>query len=292
MFQGSLVALITPFRNGKVDEARLRELVEFHVKNGTSGLVPCGTTGESPTLSYEEHKRVIRIVVEQTHKRIPVVAGTGSNSTAEALDLTLDARMSGADASLLLCPYYNRPTQKGMYLHFREIATKVNIPIVIYNIPSRTGVNLEPQTLANLAAECPNIVGVKEASGIMDQVSMIIKLCPKNFCVLSGDDSMTLPIMSLGGKGIISVVANILPGETADMAEKFLKGDIEGARQMHYKLFPLIKALFIETNPVPVKAAMALLKMDTGELRLPLAPMAEENLTKLKKAMQEYGLLK
>ena len=291
MFQGSFVALITPFRNGKVDEDRLRELVEFHIKNGTNGLVPCGTTGESPTLSHEEHKRVIKIVIEQARRRIPVIAGTGSNSTAEALDLTLNAKESGADASLLLCPYYNRPTQRGMYLHFKEIAAKVNIPIIIYNIPSRTGVNLEPQTLANLNSSCPNIVGVKEASGNLDQVSMIIKLCSKDFCVLSGDDSLTLPIMSVGGKGVISVVANILPGETAEMVGKFLKGDIEETRQLHYKLFPLVRALFIETNPIPLKTAMALLKRDTGELRLPLAPMSEENLTKLKKAMQDYGLL-
>ncbi|OIN98108.1 4-hydroxy-tetrahydrodipicolinate synthase [Candidatus Desantisbacteria bacterium CG1_02_38_46] len=291
MFQGSFVALITPFKNGKVDEDKLRELVEFHIKNGTMGIVPCGTTGESPTLSHEEHKRVIKIVIEQSRKRIPVIAGTGSNSTAEALDLTRDAKENGADACLVLCPYYNRPTQKGMYLHFKEIATKVHLPIIIYNIPSRTGVNLEPQTLANLNAEYPNIVGVKEASGIMDQVSMIIKLCSKDFCVLSGDDSMTLPIMSLGGKGVISVVANILPGEIADMVEKFLKGDIEGARLLHYRLFPLVKVLFIETNPIPVKTAMSLLKMDTGEMRLPLSPMSEENLAKLKKAMQDYGLL-
>jgi len=291
MFKGSFVALITPFKNGKIDEERLRELVEFHIKNGTSGIVPCGTTGESPTLSHEEHKRVVRIVVEQAKGRIPVIAGTGSNSTAEALDLTMDAEESGADAALLVCPYYNRPTQEGMYLHFKEIATKVKIPIIIYNIPSRTGANLEPQTLARLNADCPNITGVKEASGNLDQVSMIINLCKKDFCVLSGDDALTLPIMSVGGKGVISVVANILPAETEQMVRKFLEGDVAGAREMHYRLLPLVKALFLETNPVPVKTAMALLKMDSGELRLPLSPMSEQNLAKLKKAMQEYGLL-
>lgn len=292
MFQGSLVALITPFKNGIVDEDRLRELVEFHLQNGTSGLVPCGTTGESPTLSHDEHKKVVRIVVEQARRRIPVIAGTGSNSTVEALDLTMDAKKYGADASLLLCPYYNRPTQKGLYLHFKEISSKVNIPIIIYNIPSRTGVNLMPETLAKLTSECSGIVGIKEATGSMDQTSRIVELCGEKFCVLSGDDSLTLPIMSIGGKGVISVAANIVPRDTSDMTAKFLRGDLKGARELHQKLFPLIKALFLETNPIPVKTAMSLMGMDTGELRLPLATMEEEDLGKLKRALKEYGLIK
>ena len=292
MFSGSIVALITPFRNGEVDEDRLRGLVRFHIKNGTSAICPCGTTGESPTLSYDEHKRVIKIVIEEAKGKIPVIAGTGSNSTAEALDLTRDAKENGADASLLLCPYYNRPTQQGMYLHFKEIATKVNIPIIIYNIPSRTGVNLEPDTLAKLVKECRNIVGIKESTGSMDQASRIFELCGTKFCVLSGDDSLTLPLMSIGARGVISVAANIVPGDIAEMTKRFLKADTAGAARLHHKLFPLIKALFIETNPIPLKAAMAMLKMDTGELRLPLAPMLEENHKKLRQALKNYGLLK
>jgi len=292
MFQGSIVALITPFRNGELDEDRLRGLVQFHIKNGTSAISPCGTTGESPTLSYDEHKRVIKIVIEEANGKIPVIAGTGSNSTVEALDLTRDAKENGADASLLLCPYYNRPTQQGMYLHFKEIAKKVNIPIIIYNIPSRTGVNLEPGTLARLAKDCKNIVGIKESTGSMDQTSKIIELCGKKFCVLSGDDSLTLPLMSIGARGVISVAANIVPRDTAEMTKRFLKGDTAGAKEMHYRLFPLIKALFLEINPIPLKAAMAMLKMDTGELRLPLVSMSEENHKKLRQSLKNYGLIK
>ena len=292
MFQGSFVAIVTPFKNGKVDEEKLRELVEFHIKNGTNGIVPCGTTGESPTLSYDEHKKVIKIVVEQTRKRILVIAGTGSNSTEEALELTMDAKESGADAALIVSPYYNKPTQKGLYLHFKEIAQKTKIPIMVYNIPSRTGVNVEPSTLAQLAKDCPNIVGVKESTGNMDQVSATVNLCGKNFCVLSGDDSLTIPIMSIGGKGVISVIANIVPKDVSDMVASYLKGDIEKAQALHYKMFAFIKALFLETNPIPVKTAMKLLGMDTGELRLPLSQMSDENIEKLKTAMRNYGIFK
>jgi len=292
MFQGSFVALITPFKNGKVDEEKLRELVEFHIQNGTNGIVPCGTTGESPTLSYEEHKRVIKIVVEQSKKRVPVVAGTGSNSTEEALELTMDAKVSGVDAVLLVSPYYNKPTQKGLYLHFKEIAMKTKMPIVVYNIPSRTGVNVEPSTLAELVRDCPNIIGVKESTGNMDQASATMNLCGKDFCVLSGDDSLTLPIMALGGKGVISVIANILPKDVSELTASFFKGDIEKAKSIHYRMFNLVKALFLETNPIPIKTAMQILKMDTGEMRLPLSQMGNENVEKLKKAMKDYKLLK
>ncbi|MBU4377254.1 MAG: 4-hydroxy-tetrahydrodipicolinate synthase, partial [Candidatus Omnitrophica bacterium] len=216
MFKGSMVALVTPFRNGKIDEKALKDLVEFHIKNGTSALVPCGTTGESPTLSYEEHDRVIELTVELAKGRVPVIAGTGSNSTDEAIALTKHAESSGAAASLQVSPYYNRPTQKGLYLHFKAIADSVKIPLILYNIASRTGVNIEPETFVKLA-EIKNIIGVKEASGSLDQMSRIRQLSPKDFLLISGDDSLTLPLMSIGGVGVISVVANIIPKDVSDM---------------------------------------------------------------------------
>jgi len=291
MFKGSIVAIVTPFKNGKIDEKKLRELVEFHIKNGTSGIVPCGTTGESATLSFKEHNRVIEIVVEQVNKRIPVIAGTGSNSTEEAIMLTAHAAEVGSDASLQVSPYYNRPTQKGLYEHFRAIAEGVNIPIILYNIASRTGVNIEPETVAKLAKDCKNIVGIKEASGNLDQMSRIKALCPETFDLLSGDDSLTLPLLSIGGVGVISVVANIVPSDVATLVNEFENGNIQKARQMHYKLLPLIKAMFIETNPIPVKTAMGLMGLCEPDLRLPMCQMAPENLDKLKMALRNYGLL-
>jgi len=297
MFKGSIVAIVTPFsasggKNLVVDEKKLRELIEFHIKNGTSGIVPCGTTGESATLSFQEHYKVIEITIEQVKKRVPVIAGTGSNSTEEAIMLTRHAARAGADASLQVSPYYNRPTQKGLYEHFKAIANSVEIPIILYNIASRTGVNIEPETIAKLAQDCKNIVGVKEASGNLDQMSRIKALCPANFNLLSGDDSLTLPILSIGGTGIISVVANIVPKDVANLVSEFEKGNIQKAQEIHYKLLPLIKAMFIETNPIPVKTAMGLLGMCEPDLRLPLCPVSEENLEKLKKALKDYGLLK
>jgi len=291
MFKGSIVAIVTPFKNSKVDEKKLRELIEFQIKNGTSGIVPCGTTGESATLSFQEHERVIEITVEQANKRVPVIAGTGSNSTDEAIMLTKHALEAGADASLQVSPYYNRPTQKGLYEHFKHIADSVNIPIILYNIASRTGVNIEPETIARLASDCKNIQAVKEASGSLDQMSRIKQLCPKNFVLMSGDDSLTLPILSIGGTGIISVVANIVPRDVADLVIEFQKGNLEKARQLHYRLLPLIKAMFIETNPIPVKTAMGLLKLCEPDLRLPMCAISNENLEKLKKALGDYGLL-
>lgn len=291
MFRGSIVAIVTPFRNGKVDEKTLRDLIEFQIKNGSNGIVPCGTTGESATLSFEEHDRVIEITIDQVKKRVSVIAGTGSNSTEEAIMLTRHAAQVGADASLQVSPYYNRPTQKGLYEHFRAIAAAVNIPIILYNIASRTGVNIEPETIAKLARDCKNIVGVKEASGSLDQMSRIKQLCPENFDLISGDDSLTLPILSIGGTGIISVVANIAPKDVADLVSEFEKGNIQKARQIHYKLLPLIKAVFLETNPIPIKTAMGLLGMCAPDLRLPMCEMSEENQEKLKKALKEYGLL-
>ena len=291
MFKGSIVAIVTPFRGGEIDEKKLRDLIEFHIKNGTSGIVPCGTTGESATLSFAEHDRVIETTIEQVNKRIPVIAGTGSNSTDEAIMLTKHAAKAGAQASLQVSPYYNRPTQKGLYEHFKAIAESVNIPIILYNIASRTGVNIEPETIARLAQDCKNIVAVKEASGNLDQMSRIKQLCPKDFDLISGDDSLTLPILSIGGTGIISVVANIVPGDVANLVAEFEKGNLKKAQEIHYKLLPLIKAVFLETNPIPVKTAMGLLGMCEPDLRLPMSSMLPENLEKLKKALKEYGLL-
>lgn len=290
-FKGSMVALVTPFRGEKVDEAKLKELVEFHIKNATKAIVPCGTTGESATLSHEEHDRVIEIVVQAAKKRVAVIAGTGSNNTKEAIRLTRHAKEAGADAALLISPYYNRPTQRGLYLHFKAVAEAVDIPILLYNIASRTGVNIEPETIAELS-KIKNIAGVKESSGNLDQMSRIVQLCGEKFALISGDDSLTLPIMSIGGTGIISVAANIVPADVAAMVEAFLKGDLEKARKMHYRLLPLFKAMFIETNPIPVKTAMGLLGMIESTLRLPMCKMKDENLVKLKKALKDYGLLK
>ncbi len=296
MFEGSIVALVTPFVGQKgarlvLDENKLRELIEFQIKNGTSGIVPCGTTGESATLSFEEHEKVIEITIRQANGRVPVIAGTGSNSTEEAIMLTRHAEKAGADASLQVSPYYNRPTQKGLYEHFRAIASSVKIPIILYNIASRTGVNIEPETMARLAADCRNIVGVKEASGNLDQMSRVKQLCGERFLLISGDDSLTLPVMSIGGTGIISVVANIVPRDVAGLVNSFQQGQIEEARKIHYKLLPLVKAMFIETNPIPVKTAMGLLGMCGSDLRLPMCPMSSDNLEKLKKALKDYGLL-
>jgi 4-hydroxy-tetrahydrodipicolinate synthase len=290
MFKGSIVAIVTPFHNGKVDEKKLRNLIDFQIKNGTSGIVPCGTTGESATLNFDEHEKVIEITIEHVNKRVPVIAGTGSNSTEEAIMLTRQAASAGADASLQVSPYYNRPTQKGLYEHFKAIAQSVKIPIILYNIAGRTGVNIEPDTIAKLAHDCKNIVAVKEASGNLDQMSRIKQLCPKEFELISGDDSLTLPVLSIGGIGIISVVANIVPHDVANLVSAFEKGDLKKAKDLHYKLLPLIKAVFLETNPIPVKTAMGLLGMCEPDLRLPMCPMSPENLEKLKKALKDYGL--
>ena len=291
-FQGSLVAMVTPFNDGRVDEAKLRELVEFHVANGTDGLVPCGTTGESPTLTHEEHKRVVEIVIQQARDRIPVVAGTGSNSTAEAIELTHHAAEAGAAGALLVTPYYNKPTQQGLYAHFRAIAQAVpDLPLIVYNIQGRTAVNVETETLARLA-EIPNIVGVKEASGSLDQMTAVILGCGSDFTVLSGDDNLTLPLMSVGGRGVISVVANFLAREVADVTHAALEGDWKRARDLHLKLYPVCKAMFIETNPIPVKEAMAMLGMIRAEWRLPMCAMTPGNREKLRQALVQAGVLK
>lgn len=291
MFTGVLPAVVTPFKNGEVDEEGLRQLIEFQVENGVHGIVPCGTTGESATLSHEEHERVVEIAVDQVKGRVPVVAGTGSNNTAEAIRLTAHAKAVGADGALMISPYYNKPTQEGLYQHYKKVAEAVDIPIVVYNIPGRTAVNIEPSTFARLA-EIKNIVGVKEASGSMKQITEIIRLCGDKITVVSGEDFLTYPLMSVGGKGVICVVANIVPRDMADLCNLLLAGDFDKGRKLYYRLLPLCHAMFYETNPAPVKAALEMMgKISSGEVRLPLAPMSDANLDKLRKALQAYGVL-
>jgi 4-hydroxy-tetrahydrodipicolinate synthase len=290
MFKGSIVAIVTPFRNGAVDEEKLRELVEFQIANGTDGIVPCGTTGEASTLDYEEHMEVIRVVVEQVGKRVPVIAGTGSNSTAEAIELTEKAKAVGADGVLLVTPYYNKPSQEGLYRHYTAIADAVAIPQILYNVPGRTGVNMLPETVARLAAH-KNIVAIKEATGSLQQASEVLALCGDQIDVLSGDDFVTFPMMACGAKGVISVVANIMPKEVAALVDAFFAGKLEEARQLHLKLLKISNAMFIESNPVPVKTAVALMGKASDEVRLPLAPLAEANKAKLAAIMKEYGLI-
>lgn len=289
-FQGSIVALVTPFRHGKVDEVALKELVEFQIAGGTDGIVPCGTTGESPTLDHAEHKRVIDVVIQTTNKRVPVIAGTGSNSTDEAISLTKHAKQAGADAALIVLPYYNKPTQKGMIEHCRAIADQAQLPLILYNIPGRTGVNMLPETVAVLA-DHPYIVGVKEATGNLEQMTQDIVLCGDKLSYLSGDDTLSLPLMSLGGSGVISVVANIVPRDVANMAHAFLGGDWKRARDLHLKLFPLCQAMFYETNPIPVKTALAMMGKCCEEFRLPLCSMLDANRKRLEAALKAYGVI-
>ena len=290
--KGSIVAIVTPFKDNKVDEAKLKELVEFHIKNGTNAILPCGTTGESPTLSTREHERVIELCIEASAGKIPILAGTGSNSTSEAISLTKHAAEAGANAALVVTPYYNKPTQEGLYLHFKAVADSVDIPIILYNIPGRCSRNIEPSTMAKLANDCKNIIGVKEAAGSIDQMQAIKQLCPKDFIMLSGDDALTLPLLSIGGEGVVSVAANIIPQDIVKMISSFNNGNIKGAQELHYKMLPLIKALFIETNPAPIKAAMGLTGMCADSVRLPLCPLEKGNILKLKQALSDYGLLK
>ncbi len=290
MFPGSLVAIVTPFSNGKFDEKAMAELIEFHIKNGTNGVVPCGTTGESATLTAEEHARVVAVTVEIVRKRIPVIAGTGSNSTEEAIIFTKHAKAVGADGALLITPYYNKPTQEGLFRHFEAVAKAVDLPQILYNIPGRTGINMLPTTTARLS-QIPSIVGIKEGSGSLQQVSEIIHGSKKGFLILSGDDPLTLPMMALGGKGVITVTANVAPTDMAGMVSAALKGDYEQARTLHYKLTPLFSALFLETNPIPVKAALAMMGKVSEEVRLPLTPLADDCRPKLKEALQQAGIL-
>jgi 4-hydroxy-tetrahydrodipicolinate synthase len=291
MFRGSIVAIVTPFRNGKLDEKALANLVEFQIANGTDAIVPCGTTGESATLTHEEHRRVVEVVVAAAARRVPVIAGTGSNSTEEAISLTRHAKTAGADGVLLITPYYNKPTQEGLFQHYSAIARAVDIPIVLYNIPGRTSVNMLPPTVARLKNAHERIVGIKEGTGSLQQISELMQLCGEGFCLLSGDDFTAFPTMAVGGRGVISVTANVAPREMAEMIGLAEKGDYRGARVIHDRLFPLHEAMFLETNPIPVKTALALMGKCSAELRLPLCAMGKENAEKLARTLKEFRLI-
>ncbi|QNO13452.1 4-hydroxy-tetrahydrodipicolinate synthase [Alkalicella caledoniensis] len=290
MFKGSGVAIVTPFHKNQVNYQKLEELINWHVEQSTDAIIICGTTGESPTLSKEEKKQVIAFAVEKTAKRIPVIAGTGGNDTKEAIDMSIFAEQVGADGLLVVTPYYNKATQKGLLTHFIAIADAVNIPIILYNVPGRTGVNINPETVATLE-EHKNIVGIKEASGDISQVAKIANLCSKDFAILSGNDDQIVPTLSLGGVGVISVVANILPKETHDMVYLFLEGQTQKSLELQLKMLNLINSLFIEVNPIPVKAAMNMMGMEVGNLRLPLTEMEEQTKVILKNELKPFGLV-
>ncbi|MCD6539415.1 MAG: 4-hydroxy-tetrahydrodipicolinate synthase [Candidatus Omnitrophica bacterium] len=293
MFKGSIPALVTPFnRKGEVDEERLRFLINWHIRNKTDAILVCGTTGESATLSHAEHKKVVKMAVEEARGRIPIIAGAGSNSTSEALDLASFAKSVGAEAILVITPYYNKPTQEGLYQHYKIIARKVNIPLIIYNVPSRTGINILPETVARIYKDCPNVIGIKEASGSLDQITKLQSLVDRKFVLLSGSDEITLPILSVGGVGVISVLANIMPRQTHNLVESFLRGNLKKARALQLYLYKIIKMLFIETNPIPVKTALGLMGLIKPFLRLPLYRMSKENEAKLKAILKEYRLIK
>jgi 4-hydroxy-tetrahydrodipicolinate synthase len=291
MFHGTYTALVTPFRDGRVDEESLRELIREQIDAGVDGLVPCGSTGESATLTHEEHEQVISATIDEAKGRVRIIAGTGSNSTAEAVRLTKFAKKAGADGALLISPYYNKPTQHGHVLHYRKIAEEADFPIIAYNIPGRTGVNMDPQTISEMAKSA-NVVGIKEASGSLDQVSRIIHLCGAGFTVLSGDDSLTLPMMSVGAAGVISVTSNLVPKRFCDLVRAAARGDYETARTVHYELLPLMQALFLEVNPIGIKTALLLAgRIHSDELRLPLTAMTEENRGKLEAVLRDAQLI-
>ncbi len=283
-----MVALVTPFKNGKIDFGTLRKLVDFHLASGTDVIVPCGTTGESATMSHDEHKSVLSFVVDHVKGRVPVICGAGSNNTEEAIELVRHAKKIGGNGVLVVTPYYNKPTQEGLFRHYEYLAKKVDIPFVLYNVPGRTGVSISPETVARLS-KIDNIVAIKEASGSLDQVSQILSLCP--ITVLSGEDSLTLPMLSLGAQGAISVTANVVPDLSRRMIHAYLEGDIEEARELHYRMLGLAKVLFIETNPIPVKAALAMMGKIREEYRLPLCSMSKDNKEKLRKVLLELGVL-
>ncbi|MDP2001413.1 MAG: 4-hydroxy-tetrahydrodipicolinate synthase [Desulfurivibrionaceae bacterium] len=290
-FRGAFVAIVTPFINGKLDEQGLQDLIEFQIAGGTHGIVPCGTTGESATMSHAEHRRVVELTVKTVAGRVPVLAGTGSNSTSESIELTRAAKEAGADGALMITPYYNKPSQEGLYQHFKAVAEAVDIPIILYNVPSRTAVNMLPETVAR-CAQIANIVGVKEATADLNQISQVIRLCPKDFAVMSGDDFTSMPTVMIGGTGVISVTSNVAPKDMAAMMDAALAGDISKAKELHYKLLPLMQAMFIDTNPVPAKTSLAMMgKIKSGLPRLPLYKMNEANEEKLKKVITAYGLV-
>ena len=288
LFKGSGVALVTPFNENGVNFEKLEELIKYHIENKTDALIICGTTGESTTMSDEEQLKVIDFTVKKVNKRIPVIAGTGSNNTMHSVYLCKEAEKLGVDGLLVITPYYNKTNQNGLKLHFETIASSTKLPIILYNVPGRTGVNINPSMVAELA-KIENIVGVKEASGDIAQVAEIARLVPKDFAIYSGNDDSIVPLLSLGGVGVISVVANICPKETHDLVEKFLNGDVEGSRKLQLDMKALIDKLFIEVNPIPVKTAMNLLGFEVGNLRLPLVNMQEDNLNSLKEELTNYG---
>jgi len=290
VFEGVLTALVTPFRDGAVDERALTELVELQIAAGVDGVVPCGSTGEAATLSHAEHQRVVEVTVAAARGRVQVLAGTGSNSTVEAIQLTHHAKEAGADGALLISPYYNRPTQDGIVAHYAEIARQTSFPLFVYNIPGRTGSNILPSTIARLA-EVDQVVGVKESCGDLNQIAHVIASVPDSFTVLAGDDWATLPMLALGGKGVISTIGNVAPGEVVDLVRAFRAGDLERARSVHVRLLPLIDALFCESNPIPVKAALAMRGLIHEELRLPLLPISNGNRERLQAVLKELGLL-
>ena len=290
-FHGAFTALVTPFTPKGIDETAYKKFIEWQIAQGIHGLVPCGTTGESPTLSEKEHEHLIELCVQTVAKRVPVIAGTGSNSTSEAVHMTKLAAKVGADAALVVTPYYNKPTNKGIYLHYKTISESADIPIILYNIAGRTGRNIEPDLMAKLAG-IKNIIGVKEASGNLEQMKKIRELCPKDFLLISGDDALTLPVLSMGGVGIISVASNIVPKDVAELVNVFNKGDKLKAQGINAKLLPLVASLFIETNPIPVKTAASLMGFCSGAMRLPMCEMEEDTLAKLKQALKSYGLIK
>jgi len=290
-FRGAFVAIVTPFIDGKLDEQGLKDLIEFQIAGGTHGIVPCGTTGESATMSHAEHRRVVELTVKTVAGRVPVLAGTGSNSTSESIELTRAAKEAGADGALMITPYYNKPSQEGLFQHFKAVAETVDIPIILYNVPSRTAVNMLPETVAR-CAQIANIVGVKEATADLNQISQVIRLCPKDFAVMSGDDFTSMPTVMIGGTGVISVTSNVAPRDMAAMMDAALAGDLAKAKELHYKLLPLMQAMFIDTNPVPAKTALAMMgKIKSGLPRLPLYKMNEANEEKLKKVLAAYGLV-
>lgn len=289
LFTGSGVAIVTPFNDDGVDYSKLEELLEWHVKMGTDAVIICGTTGEASTMSLEERQKTIKFTIDVIRKRIPVIAGTGSNNTKSAVEMSKWADEAGADGLLVITPYYNKTTQRGCVEHFKAIAREVKKPIIIYNVPGRTGLNILPETLYELT-NVPNICGVKEASSDIVQIAKVAQLCGDKLDIYSGNDDQVVPILSLGGKGVISVVANILPKDTHDMVQKFFEGDLKGSLNLQLKMLPLVKALFIETNPIPVKEAMNLMGMGAGNLRLPLVNMSQKNMEILKKEMLAYGI--
>ncbi len=292
MFKGSMVAIVTPFKNNgtELDEGKLKDLVDFQISNNTFVIVPCGTTGESATLSIEEHEKVIDIVIRTAKGKAKVMAGTGSNNTGEAIELTRHAKEAGADGALIITPYYNKPTQEGIYRHFKALSDSVDIPLIAYNIASRTGTNITPETMRRLST-LKNVVAVKEASGDLNQMAEIRYMCGDDFGLISGDDLLTFPILAIGGCGVISVIANIIPRDVSDMVSAFMNGDIEKARERYFKMLPLVKAIFIETNPIPIKTAMSILGMIEPDTRLPMCNISEANKDKLKIALSEYGLI-